>query len=131
MSSTTVNENIKSYLLENAEELRQLVSELNSWDGSLESLQVYENDEDFFEMFFEGKAVEAVRATQYGDYRYSDDLVRFNGYANLDSFSECQYEEELKSSIDEIIENLLEKQQHLCLSDELEELLEEEEEDEE
>jgi len=131
MTTTTVQENLKAYLLENTDELRQLVNELNSWDGILEHLQAYENDEDFFEMFFSGKMIEAVRATQFGDYRYSDDLVRFNGYANLDSFSEYTYIEELKDSIEEIIELVIEKQQHLSLDSDIEEILEAEEEEEE
>lgn len=125
----TVHESLKDYLLENTDELRQVVSELNSWDGSLEHLQVYENDEEFFETFFSGKTVEAVRATQFGDYRYSDDFVRFNGYANLDSFNEYTYIEELKEEIDEIIELLIEKQHNLSLDSEIEEILEAEEEE--
>lgn len=126
MTTTTVKENLKAYLLENTDELRQLVSELNSWNGSLEHLQAHENDEDFFETYFSGKMIEAVRATQFGDYRYSDDLVRFNGYANLDSFSEYTYIEELKDDVEEIIDSLIEEHHNLCLSDELEEILENE-----
>ena len=50
------------------------------------------NDEDFFNLFFEGKPMEAVRATFFGDYRYADDWVWFNAYGNLNS---GDYEEQL------------------------------------
>lgn len=48
--------------------------------------QIYENDEEFFEMCFT-KPIDAVRAVAFGDYRYTDSYVRFDGYANLESFN--------------------------------------------
>ena len=50
------------------------------------------NDEDFFNLFFEGKPMEAVRASFYGKYHYYDDWVWFNAYGNLES---GDYEEQL------------------------------------
>ena len=50
------------------------------------------NDEEFFDTFFEGKPMEAVRAVFYGDYRYNDEYVWFNVYGNLES---GDYEEQL------------------------------------
>lgn len=115
--------NLKSYLLDNPTELRSIVSELNSWNGCLESYQVYENDEDFFNMFFEGKTVEAVRATQYGEYNYNDEYVQFNGYGNLDSFTEHAYEKLLSDNIEEIIAELIENKDNVDLDSELEDLI--------
>lgn len=51
-----------------------------SYEGEIES-----NDEDFFNLFFEGKPMEAVRASFYGKYHYYDDWVWFNAYGNLES----------------------------------------------
>jgi hypothetical protein len=126
MTNQTI-ENVKAYLLENMDEVRSIVSELNSWNGCLESLEVFENDEEFFNMFFEGKAMEAVRAAHYGDYNYMDAYVRFNGYGNLESFGDYELEKDYKDSIDEIIELMIENRSHVYLSSELEELLNEEE----
>lgn len=47
---------------------------------------IYENDDYFFEENF-SNINDAVRAVCYGDYRYMDEYVVFNGYANLESFS--------------------------------------------
>ena len=120
------NEKIKNYLLNNVEVLKDIVRELNSWDGSLDYLDFYENDEYFFNDYFQ-KADDAVRAVYYGDYNYNDDYVRFNAYGNLESFTEYDYEEELKSYIDEIIERLEEEKDNITIyDDELKEMLEEE-----
>ena len=58
-----------------------------SYEGEIER-----NDEDFFNLFFEGKPMEAVRAASYGHYNYADDWVWFNAYGNLES---GDYEEQL------------------------------------
>lgn len=47
--------------------------------------EIFYNDEDFFNTFFYNNPMEAARATFYGDYRFSDEFVRFNAYGNLDS----------------------------------------------
>lgn len=129
---------VKDYLLANMDETRQIVSELNSWNGCMDHLEIYENDEYFFETFFEGRPMEAVRAAHYGDYNYGDDYVRFNGYGNLVSFGDYTYEQELKESLDDIIDNLISEQAHIDFPEELDMLInpddyadEDEEEDEE
>ena len=99
---------IKGLLLNDLDTLKDVVSELNSWNACLEYLDVYENDEEFFNTFFENNPMEAVRATYYGDYNFNDNYVKFNGYGNIESFSEYGYEELLKENIEEITENLIE-----------------------
>ncbi len=47
---------------------------------------IHLNDEEFFETYFT-KAIDAIRACSFGDYRYHDDFVQFNGYANLETFN--------------------------------------------
>lgn len=47
--------------------------------------KIYYNDEEFFEIYFSGKIIDAVRAISYGSYDYTDTFVRFNGLGNLDS----------------------------------------------
>lgn len=130
MTAVQTNE-VKEYLLANLDELRQIVSELNSWNGCLEHLEIYENDEYFFDTFFDGRPMEAVRAAHYGDYNYNDDYVRFNGYGNLESFGDYQYEAELKDYVDEIIDNLIDNESHVDFSEDLDRLLHPEEYDEE
>ena len=49
--------------------------------------EIWGNDQDFLETFFHNNPDNLARAIFYGDYRYSDDLVRFNGYGNLETFN--------------------------------------------
>ena len=125
---------IKEYLLNNDDVLLDVVSELNSWNGCLENLDFWENDEEFFNTFFDNP-MEAIRATYYGNYNYNDDYVKFNGYGNIDSYSEYERIEEIKDNIDDIVDNLIECYYNIYINEELEnlilELLEEEEEEEE
>lgn len=51
--------------------------------------EILDNDEDFFNTYFENNPESAVKAALYGDYRYMDKYVQFNGYGNLDSFNDA------------------------------------------
>ena len=119
-------EKIREYLLNNEETLLEVVSELNSWNNCLENLDFWENDEYFFNTFFNNNPMEAIRATYYGDYNYNDEYVKFNGYGNIDSYSEYEKNEEIKNNINDIIDNLVEYYNDIIIYDEdLEKLLEE------
>ena len=124
-------EKIREYLLNNEETLLEVVSELNSWNSCLDNLDFWENDEEFFNTFFDNP-MEAIRATYYGNYNYNDDYVKFNGYGNIDSYTEYERIEEIKDNIDDIVDNLIECYYNIYINEELEnlllELLEEEEE---
>lgn len=67
--------------------------------------EIWSNDEEFFDTFFSGKVMEAVRAVAYGEYSYSDDYVMFNGYANLESFNDPTDHIDLDAIADDILEN--------------------------
>ena len=124
---------IKEYLLENEDVLISVVQELNGWNGCLDYLEFKENDEYFFELFYSGiNGLEIARAIYYGDYNYNDDYVRIDGYGNLVSYTEYEMIEEIKGSINEIVENLIEEHDgYLYLSDDIKEIFEEAKEEEE
>ena len=71
---------IKGLLLNDLDTLKDAVRELNSWNACLDYLDVYENDEEFFNIFFEGKPAALERAIYYGDFNYNDNYIKFNGY---------------------------------------------------
>lgn len=119
-----MNEKVKEYLQENEEVLVEIVNEINSFDGSLDWLDFYVNDEDFIENMFQTKS-DAVRAVYFGNYNYADDFVKFNGYGNLESYSEYQVIEEMKSYIDDIIDRLFELKNDIDINNNLKNLLEE------
>ena len=113
-------ENIKNYLLDHVHEIdnmRSMISEINSIDGSLEYLDYWDNDEEFFNTFFPDNPMEAVRASWYGDYNYCDDYVRFNGYGNLESFNDYDLEKKYEKYIDDIVKALIEHYQEMSIYD--------------
>ena len=115
---------IKGLLLNDLDTLKDAVRELNSWNACLDYLDVYNNDDEFFDMFFEGKPAELARAIYYGDFNYNDEYIKFNGYGNLDSFSEYDYKELLEENIKEITENLIEYAEYISIgNEELDDLL--------
>ena len=115
---------IKGLLLNDLDTLKDAVRELNSWNACLDYLDVYNNDDEFFDMFFEGKPAELARAIYYGDFNYNDEYIKFNGYGNLESFSEYDYKELLEENIEEITENLIEYAEYISIgNEELDDLL--------
>ena len=124
-------EKIKGFLLGDLSELKYVVTEINCWNGSLELLEVYENDKYFFEDIFYGSRYDLVEKIINGSYRLEDDYVKFDCYGDIVSLNEWEWEEELEENIDEIIEELIDCYDNLDISDELvaliEEYLEEEE----
>ena len=117
-------ENIKNYLLNHVDEIGGIVSEINCLDGSLNYLEYYENDEDFFNDFFFNNPMEAVRSSFYGDYKFCDEYVKFNGYGNLESFNDYDLEKEYKENIDDIIKALVEHYEEMNITKELKGLVE-------
>ena len=114
---------IKPYLDES--DLNDLISEWNEYNSinGYEN-EFYYNDDDFFNEFFNGcEPMRIIQATYFGDYRYGDDYVKFNGYANLDSFSDYQVKRYILDDSDfiewlyitnDIFDELKENENELC-----------------
>jgi len=47
--------------------------------------RVYANDEEFLNEIWNPKPSEALRAAHFGDYNWSHEYVKFDGYGNLES----------------------------------------------
>ena len=119
-------EEIKNYLLNHIDEIGNIISDINSIDGSLDYLEYYENNEEFFNTFFYNNPMEAVRSEYYGDYNYCDKYVKFDGYGNLKSVNDYELENEYRDYIDDITKSLLEHYQEMIICDkELIKLIEE------
>lgn len=121
-------EDIKNYLLNHVDEIGNIIIEINSIDNSLDFLEYWNNDEEFFNTFFYNNPMEAVRSEFYGDYHYCDKYVKFDGYGNLKSVDDYGLEKEYKYYIDDITKSLLEHYEELSIcDDELIKLIEEDE----
>ena len=110
-------EDIKDYLLNHIDEIGNIVSEINSIDNSLEYLEYWDNDEEFFNTYFYNNPMEAVRSSYYGNYNYCDDYVKFNGYGNLESANEYGLVKRYEEYIDDIVKALIEHYQEISIYD--------------
>jgi hypothetical protein len=68
--------------------------------------EIFYNDDEFFNTYFENRVLEAVRSISYGDYTYTHEFIRFNGYGNLETFNSYNLDDYIL--YDEIIDYLLE-----------------------
>lgn len=76
---------------------------------------IFDFDDFFFDTFFQGKTIEAVRAWHFGgkpkndghlaDNCWNYEYIKFNGYANLETMSTYEAEEYCKLYANEIYEN--------------------------
>ena len=105
---TSIKNNYES-VLEYLNELSnsELVSIHNKYCQSINDYdnEIHHNEDDFFETFFDGRVIEAVRAISYGDYNYNHNFVMFDGYANLKSFDDPTDEIDLSDIANDILEN--------------------------
>lgn len=105
MEQEQLLENIKAILIEQGD-LLQILREINSYDGYFDGDDWWENDEEFFETYYEGDVMGAVRAVCFGDYHFMDEYVKINAYGNLETTNYVQGE--IESIIDDVVEHLIE-----------------------
>ena len=68
--------------------------------------ELFEFDDDFFDTYFAGKPLDAVRACFFGKIQnWSDEWIKFNGYGNLVSLSDYEAEEWAEMFTEEIYEH--------------------------
>lgn len=109
---------MKTYIKKSVEAITEFLNELDSNElvnihneycqsVNYSDDEIYNNDEEFFNVFFENRVLEAVRAVSYGEYKYTDDYIQFNGYGNLMTYNEYNVTEciDITSIADDILEN--------------------------
>ena len=111
------------------EELLNLAQDIESYNGALEGWRI--NDKEFFDCYFDGDTLGAVRAVCYGTYNYSDDYVKFDAYGNLESGNQWDVQEDILLEEDTILDEILENHHELDVPRSLMDLIEEYEELEE
>ena len=84
-------------------DINDLLSTYNDYLDATNNLDdmYYYNDDDFFNEYFNGcEPMRIIQATYFGDYRYMDDFVQFNGYGNLNSFQEYEVKRNIQDDDD-------------------------------
>lgn len=85
------------------EQLKEMVQEVNSWDGSLQEFEYHEME--FLNYAFDVEPLELLRMAHFGEFNWNDEYFTINAYGNLESIGEFEFEKELKDNHDEIAEH--------------------------
>jgi len=107
------NETLKASIIEQIDNLNEsdLVNLNNRFccEANYNDSEIYNNDEEFFNMMLGNNPMSAARAVFYGDYDYSCEYVKFNGYGNLESIR-FMTTDELADTVENIAEFAIENQ---------------------
>jgi hypothetical protein len=93
------NEFIENFIHENLDIDISMLSDFNEWllNNHYEDDYIYDDLEEMLEGF---NTMDAVRATYFGNFNYSDDYYRFNGYGNVDSLTDTEIVREMSDNRD-------------------------------
>ena len=108
------------------DDILQVVSEINSWDGSLEDYRFYWMD-DLNELFY------GVKLTDFLSKLADDFDLRADGFKEtIYGLESCDIEDvidNIKNNIEEVAGKISENIDNICIPDSLQELLDEQEEE--
>ena len=125
INKNEIVEKMERYLKSNLEEARNIVSQINGWDESLEELYVYSMSEfDYVIECSDLSPTELICKVQCGDFNPNDDYFTFDSLANLVSYSEYEYEKLVEEYIPEIVDRYIELSGHIYADEEMEALME-------
>ncbi len=124
MNNNKKIERLESLILNDASVGMYLVNEINTWDSSLDYLQVFLMHE--FNEFMCGDPLEIANKIFYGDFNPNHEFFRFDAYGNLKSLNEYDLRDEIIDYSSEIAVRVVELYEggHLdYLDDEIIEIL--------
>lgn len=106
-ATMTREEAIRKYINEcDTDTLLSVVTDVNSYDGYFDWLNWFDMEE--LDMYLEGYTpTEIAQKCQFGDFNINDEYFRFDGYENLESCNDYDWDRQLDDSRDEIAEYLL------------------------
>ena len=126
LNKSEIIEKMEKYLKDNLDEARNIVSQINGWDESLDELYVYSMSEfDYVIECSDLSPTELIDKVLYGDFTTNNDYFTFDGLGNLVSYSEYEYEQLVKEYIPEIVDRYIELSGHIYADAEMEALMEE------
>lgn len=125
LNKSEIVKKMEKYLKGNLEEAKNIVSQINGWDESLDELYVYDMSEfDYVIECSDLSPTELIDKVQYGDFTTNNDYFTFDGLGNLVSYSEYEYEELVGEYIPEIVERYIDISGHIDADEEMEALME-------
>ena len=113
---------IKTYFNTNKTELFEIVSQINSYDSSLQHLEFLDMED--LDMYLDGLTpTDIANKIFFGDFNPNNEYFKFNGYENLESFDQWKLNKELFENIEKIIERIIDIKDESELTEEIENIL--------
>ena len=107
-------ERVKDLLLEDDRLLQNVVSDINSWNGSLRDIEFWPLDSYELEVFFGNDMMNLADAICDGNFNSNDDYFTIDEvYGYITTYTETEMIEELKNNIDDITEQFFDVYNHL------------------
>lgn len=107
-SFLTTEGRIKDILLEDDDLLKDVVTYINSWDGSLRDIDFYYLDKYELEIFFGNDLMKFADAILEGNFNSGDDYFTIDDvYGYITTYTKSEMIEELKNNIDDIVERIM------------------------
>lgn len=102
----------KDYLMEKWDNLdfydkRSIVFSIVSYNVNLIDLGYFENNQEFFDMFYSDKPMKLASAICNGNYNINDEYVKIDDYGDLQSANKYEIEKEYEDYKEEIINLIL------------------------
>ena len=116
-------EELKEYLLDNEDKLLDVVQELNSLNCSFEELRFYDNDEYTINELF-SSPYQFAESCANGEYNFNEDYIKFDNCGDVVSYTYREMVNEVRDSIDDIIDVLKDEYTNLDIDDKLIDLIE-------
>lgn len=91
----TEGEIIEAYISEELEVTIDMLSDYNEYLGE-QGFETYFEMSELDEILSGCSPLKIIQKTYFGSFNYSDDYCKFNGYENIDSFTEFQIVNEMK-----------------------------------
>ena len=80
--------------------------------------QIFYNDEEFFEVYFDGRTQQLIRAIFYGNFNPNQEFIKFDGYGNLETFDNVSYQIDFEAIAENIYETEAQNYYSIELDDE-------------
>lgn len=113
-----IKENIGNLLKKNTDLLKEIVVDINSWDGSLRDLDFYNLDKYELSVFFGDNLMEFADAIIEGDFKSGDDYFTIDAiFGYITTYTEQEMVNTLINNVEDIVERLVEEHSHLDIND--------------
>ena len=85
----------------------QIARDMNKYSETLNSFNIWKNNEEFFDLFYKNNILGAIKATFYGKYNFTDKYIKVDNNGNIESIPNFDVKSEVNYWSSNIVNTLL------------------------